>query len=71
VACGAGIPSPEEKNEYEYENEYEKKHDFMRILDLKIVLVLQSPSLTLPRKMGRGAAVLPQRGRLFTLGPAN
>jgi hypothetical protein len=31
---------PEEKNEYEYEDEYEKKHDFMRILDLKIVLVL-------------------------------
>jgi len=33
---------PEEKNEYAYENEYAKKHDFMRILDLKIVLVLRT-----------------------------
>jgi len=35
-------PPLEEKNEYEYENEYEKKHDFMRILVLKIVLVLRT-----------------------------
>jgi hypothetical protein len=43
VAWGAAIPSPEEKNEYEYENEYEKKHDFMRILVPILVLFLHSP----------------------------
>jgi hypothetical protein len=37
----------------------------MRILFL--VPVTKSPSLTLPEKLGRGAAVLPQRGRQFTL----
>jgi hypothetical protein len=46
---------PGEKNEYENENEYEKKHDFMRILVPILVLVLQSPSLTLPRKIGEGS----------------
>jgi hypothetical protein len=46
---------PEEKNEYEYENEYEKKYDFMRILVPILVLFLQSPSLTLPRKIGEGS----------------
>gem|GEM_PF-5272590 len=39
----------------------------MHILVLILALNLHSPSLTLPRKMGRGAAVLPQRGGLNTL----
>ena len=61
----AEVPSPEEKNEIENDNEYEKTHDV--ILVLILVLVLRPPSLTLPEKMGRGAAVLPQRGVQHTL----
>jgi Na+-transporting methylmalonyl-CoA/oxaloacetate decarboxylase gamma subunit len=51
VACEAA----EEKKEIENDNEYDKKRGLMRIPVL--VHVLQSLSLILPRKMGKGTAV--------------